>query len=95
MSSRAVLLDALFLSYGQQLANWFPEQQHGRLTYSFLKGLQGRADGDGDGRVSVGEMKAWLQDGQVLSDEARRLFGRDQTPQVLGDVLRVLRPRGV
>ena len=76
---------------GQQLANWYPEQRHGMLTYFFLKGLQGSADRDGDGRISVGEMKSWLQEGQGLPYEARRLFSRPQTPQVFGDPLWVIR----
>ena len=39
---------------GHQLANWYPEQRHGLLTYFLLKGLQGSADADRDGSVSVG-----------------------------------------
>ncbi|MEK0430366.1 MAG: hypothetical protein RL139_170 [Gemmatimonadota bacterium] len=71
---------------GQQLANWYPEQQHGLLTYFFLRGLQGAADRDRDGSVTAGEMRDWLRDpANGLPYEARRLHGRDQTPQVWGD----------
>ena len=78
---------------GQQLANWYPEQRHGLLTYFFLKGLQGSADGNGDGSVSVGEMRTYLTNpSDGLSYEARRLFGRTQTPQVWGNNAHRLRP---
>jgi hypothetical protein len=71
---------------GQQLANWYPEQQHGLLTWFFLRGLQGAADRNRDGSVTTGEMQAWLRDPvNGLPYEARRLFGREQVPQVWGD----------
>lgn len=77
---------------GQQLANWYPEQRHGMLTYFFLKGLQGDADLDRDGAVSVEEMRAWLSNpSQGLQYEARRVHGRAQTPRVFGRGERVIR----
>ena len=78
---------------GQQLANWYPEMRHGMLTYFFLQGLQGAADADRDGAISVGEMKTWLTDPtRGLPYEARRRHGREQMPQVWGDAARLLRP---
>ena len=77
---------------GQQLANWYPEMRHGMLTYFFLKGLQGGADANRDGRVSVGEMRAYLTDpSDGLPYEARRVHGREQTPQIFGRDDRVIR----
>jgi hypothetical protein len=77
---------------GQQLANWYPEMRHGMLTYFFLKGLQGGADANRDGRISVGEMRAYLTDpSDGLPYEARRVHGREQTPQVFGRDDRVIR----
>lgn len=77
---------------GQQLANWYPEQRHGMLTYFFLKGLQGDADADRDGAVSVEEMRAWLSNpSQGLQYEARRVHGRAQTPRVFGRGERIIR----
>ena len=71
---------------GQQLASWHPEQRHGLLTYQFLRGLQGAADADRDGALTVGELRQWLTDPvRGLPYEARRLHGRDQSPQVWGD----------
>ena len=77
---------------GQQLASWYPEQQHGLLTYFFLRGLQGAADRDRDGHVTAGEMRLWLRDpASGLPYESRRLHGRDQMPQVWGDATYRLR----
>jgi len=70
---------------GQQPANWYPEMRHGMLTYFFLKGLQGGADADRDGHITVGEMRKWLTDpADGLPYEARRLHGREQIPQIFG-----------
>jgi hypothetical protein len=77
---------------GQELANWHPTQRHGMLTYFFLKGLQGSADTNGDQRVTVGELRTWLTDPtRGIPYEARRLYGRQQTPQVFGGADRVVR----
>ncbi|MDQ8145989.1 MAG: caspase family protein [Gemmatimonadota bacterium] len=77
---------------GQQLANWYPEMRHGMLTYFFLKGLQGGADANRDGRISVGEIRAYLTDpADGLPYEARRVHGREQTPQVFGREDRIIR----
>ncbi len=54
-------------------------------------GLLGKADaksGDSDGKVTVAEIKSYLQ--SEVAYQARRLYGRDQTPQVLGAPSRVL-----
>lgn len=76
---------------GQQLANWFDEEQHGMLTYFLLKGMQGSADANSDGAVTVGEMRSWLTDrADGVPYEARRRHGRDQNPQVRGPDSRVL-----
>jgi len=79
---------------GQELANWYPDQRHGMLTYFFLKGLQGSADANGDKQVTVGELRAWLTDPtRGVPYESRQLFGtnRQQTPQVWGKDAQVLR----
>ena len=79
-------------SRADQVSNWYPEKKHGLFTYFFMKGLQGEADLDKDGIVTVSEM------GQYLLNETKgvpywslREFQRPQTPQVLGsDTTRVL-----
>ncbi len=69
-------------SASDQLSNWFPEAKHGLFTFYFLKGIKGDADLNGDQKITVSEMESFL-DSQV-SDRALVLFGRDQTPQVIG-----------
>jgi hypothetical protein len=73
---------------GSQLASWYPEKGHSLFTYWFLKGLKGEADADKDGAIALGEMKAYL--GENVTYSARRLYGRDQTPEVRGLSDRVL-----
>lgn len=81
---------------GQQLANWYDEKNHGLLTYFFLKGLQGQADADKNGEVSVTEMRAFLTDPAYgIPYEARRLHSREQTPQVFGSGEWTLRSKPV
>lgn len=84
----------LTAAQGQELANWYPLMRHGLFTYFFLSGLQGKADDNGDGAVSVGEMRRWLTDPtRGVPSESRRLFGvnRQQTPQVFGSSDVILR----
>ncbi|GEM_PF-1909043 len=65
-----------------QVASWYPEKRHSLFTYYFLKGIQGEADANKDGRITVGEMKGWLND--QVPYMARRLTGNDQQPVMLG-----------
>ncbi|MCX6841637.1 MAG: caspase family protein [candidate division WOR-3 bacterium] len=67
---------------GSQLASWYPEKGHSLFTYWFLMGLKGDADTDHDGSITLGEMKAYLSENVTYT--ARRLYGRDQTPEVRG-----------
>lgn len=79
-------------SSGDEISSWYPEKRHGLFTYFFLKGLQGAADGNGDGRVAAGELGAYLGDrSEGVPYWARRLYqGRQQTPGVFGDSERVI-----
>jgi len=70
-------------SSGEQVSSWYAEKRHGLFTYFFLKGLQGGADANHDGRITAGEMKAYL--GEQVPYMARRLTGNEQTPQVSGN----------
>jgi uncharacterized caspase-like protein len=60
-----------------------PAVQHGLFTYYFLRGLQGAADVDADGQISVQELDQYLS--QQVPREARRAR-IDQTPLTLGSV---------
>lgn len=89
-----VATDLLLTSAGMdQVASWYPEKGHSLFTYFFLKGLQGAADTNKDGKITMGEMKAWLND--QVTYMARRLTGNEQQPVMLGkdsDELTVLTP---
>jgi len=78
-------------STGQQVSNWYPEKNHSMFTYYLLKGLQGAADLNQDGTITLGEMKSFInhQD-NGLPGMARRKYGRKQTPVISGDDNNVL-----
>lgn len=78
-----VAADLLFTSAGMdQMAGWYPEKGHSLFTYFFLKGIQGAADSNKDGRITMGEMKVWLND--QVPYMARRLTGNEQQPVLIG-----------
>lgn len=54
---------------------------HGLFTYHLLRGLGGAADDDGNGKVTLAELGAFVQRG--VRDGAR-LENREQTPQLVG-----------
>ena len=70
-----------------QVCGWYPEKRHSLLTYYFFEALQGRADINGDNRVTVGELYTYVSD--KVSRKALRM-GRDQNPLVKGKLDLVL-----
>jgi hypothetical protein len=71
-------------SLSDQVSNWYPEKKHGLFTYFFLKGLQGAADLNNDGTVTIGEMEQYILDeNTAVPYLSRREFQRLQTPQVI------------
>jgi WD40 repeat protein len=50
----------LTASGSEQFATEFEQLGHGAFTYALIEGLAGKAD-TGDGRVTVNELKAWLE----------------------------------
>ncbi|MBA7597389.1 MAG: hypothetical protein GH143_04025 [Calditrichaeota bacterium] len=72
-------------SSGDQISSWYREKGHGLFTYFFLKGIRGEADGDRDGKVTSDEVFGYIMENVPYL--ARRLFNREQTPQLLGEVL--------
>jgi len=85
---------AIFTATGlSEVASWDTEQQMGLFTRHFLEGMRGKADdknffGNGDGKVTVGELKEYLQ--EEVTYRARRMYGRNQNPQVSGADSKVL-----
>jgi len=65
-----------------QVSSWYPEKGHSLFTYFFLKGIQGDADTNKDGKITMGEMKAWLND--QVPYMARRITGNQQQPVMMG-----------
>ncbi|MBM3570547.1 MAG: hypothetical protein FJX46_17545 [Alphaproteobacteria bacterium] len=80
--------NGLFLAAaeGPQIASWDHDARLGLFTRHLVEGLAGAADGVGgpaDGRVTLGELKAWL--GRMVPERARGAFGRQQTPVIEGE----------
>lgn len=72
----------------RQVSTWYPEKEHSTFTYWFLLGLQGKADGNDDKKITVGEMANYLKEN--VSYTARRMHGVSQDPQVDGNPAAVL-----
>ncbi len=72
-------------SSGDQISSWYREKGHGLFTYFFLKGIRGEADGDRDGKVTSEEVFGYILENVPYL--ARRLFNREQTPQLMGGAL--------
>ncbi len=85
---RGTLLTA---ANGRQIASWDRDVKLGLFTRYLLTGLLGEADnkhGNQDGQVSTAELGSYLA--SEVTYRARRQFGRDQNPQVIGDQDRIL-----
>ncbi len=84
--------DERFLVYsasrGDELANWLSVNRHGLFTSFLVKGLAGEAD-DGDGRLTSGELRDFVQ-ARVAATALRYPQARRQNPQLLGSPDEVL-----
>lgn len=69
-----------------QFASWDEDAKHGLFTKHLLEALRGKADGkefgNGDGKVSLGELKSYLD--EEMTYQARRRWSRDQNASVQG-----------
>ena len=83
--AKAVVLTA---SGHSQVASWDTKVFHGLFTRCFLEGMAGAADekgfGNRDGKITLGELKRYLD--EEVTYTARRNYGREQHPQVVGDL---------
>ena len=78
----AQTMTVLTAASGTELASWDEEARHGLFTDNLLDALYGKADADGDGRVTSGEVASYLK--QHMTRAARRLFKRHQNASLHG-----------
>ena len=88
VSGAAAGLTVLTAASGAQLASWDEQARHGLFTEHLLDALYGKADADGDGRVTAREAKLHLD--RTMTRAARREFGRVQDAGLHGDESAVL-----
>jgi hypothetical protein len=74
-------------SQNDQISSSNPELQHGVFSYYLMKGMEGDADENRDGKITLGEMQSYLSEN--VSRHAA-MMSRKQEPQLIGDVNRVL-----
>jgi len=74
-------------SQNDQISSSNPELQHGIFSYYLMKGMEGDADENRDGKITLGEMQSYLSEN--VSRHAA-MMSRRQEPQLIGDVNRVL-----
>jgi hypothetical protein len=74
-------------SRGDQISSSSPELKHGIFSYYLMRGMEGDADANRDGKITVGEMQTYLADN--VSRQAG-MMNRRQEPQIIGDRSRVL-----
>ncbi len=70
-----------------QLSSSSPELKHGIFSYYLMKGMEGDADLNKDGRITVAEMQEYLSD--MVGRQAMGM-NRKQQPQLFGDPDRIL-----
>jgi hypothetical protein len=74
-------------SQNDQISSSNPDLQHGIFSYYLMKGMEGDADTNRDGKITLGEMQAYLVDN--VGRQAG-MMNRKQEPQLVGDANRVL-----
>ena len=74
-------------SQADQISSSSPELQHGIFSYYLMRGMEGEADLNKDGKITLDEIQAYLSEN--VGRQAR-IMNRQQEPQVIGDGSRVL-----
>jgi hypothetical protein len=74
-------------SQNDQISSSNPDLQHGIFSYYLMKGMEGDADANKDGKITLGEMQAYLAEN--VGRQAG-MMSRKQEPQLVGDPNRVL-----
>ncbi len=77
-------------SSGSEVSSWYPEKGHSMFTYFFLQGLKDMVE-KGKKTISASDVYNFITDEtEGLPYYARRLHGRIQTPQIMGDKSRFI-----
>lgn len=72
-------------SMPDQVSNWYDQKKHSMFTYFFLKGLQGAADLNKDGKITSEELINYIDDpNNGLPYYSNRLYQRPQDAQLAG-----------
>jgi uncharacterized caspase-like protein len=74
-------------SQADQISSSSPDLKHGIFSYYLMRGMEGDADANKDGKITAGEMQAYLA--ETVSRQAG-IMNRKQEPQLIGDANRVL-----
>ena len=77
-------------SQADQISSSSPELQHGIFSYYLMRGMEGEADLNKDGKITLNETQAYLSENV---GRHARIMNRQQEPQVIGDGNRVLMGR--
>ncbi len=77
-------------SSNDQYSSSSPELKHGIFSFFLMKGMEGDADGNKDGKITAGEMQEYLSD--KVSRQAMSM-SRMQDTQLVGDANKVLMGR--
>jgi hypothetical protein len=74
-------------SQADQISSSSPDLKHGIFSYYLMRGMEGDADANRDGKITAGEMQTYLLE-QVTRQAG--MMNRKQEPQLTGDANRVL-----
>jgi len=74
-------------SQHDQISSSSPDLQHGIFSYYLMRGMEGEADANKDGKITLGEMQVYLSEN--VGRQAA-MMSRKQDPQLIGDANRVL-----
>lgn len=74
-------------SQADQISSCRPDLKHGIFSYYLMKGIEGDADANKDGKITLGEMQAYL-----VENVGRQagMMSRKQEPQLIGDASKTL-----
>jgi len=75
------------VSANDQISSPSPELKHGIFSFFLMKGMEGDADANRDGKITLGEMQGYLAEN--VGRQAGML-NRKQEPQLIGDSNRIL-----